>query len=199
MPRGVLVVVGGHSRRVGKSSVMEAILREIPELAWHACKISRHRHGAPGGAASAASTAGVQTDRFLRAGAASASLLRLADEALAEGLGPMRRLLENGRNVLAESNRIVRHADPDVVIFAIDPANPDWKKSSWECLARADAVVLARQAPPPAALLRRSRGLPAFCFRDWSETPPGFAAWLRGRLSAGRPSGCLRPRVSAYC
>jgi len=176
------MVVGGHSRRVGKSSVMEAILRETPELAWHALKISRRGHHPGTGAASGRGFAG-QTERYLRAGASCAALLRLPDEALAAGLGAVRRILGTGGNVLAESNRLVRHAEADLVIFAIDPANPDWKESSWECLARADAVVLARPGAPPAAFPRLRRTLPIFAFDHWSGTPPGFAAWLRGRLA----------------
>jgi Molybdopterin-guanine dinucleotide biosynthesis protein len=42
----VIVVVGGQSRKVGKTTVVCEILRATPERGWIAIKISPHAHGA---------------------------------------------------------------------------------------------------------------------------------------------------------
>jgi hypothetical protein len=154
--------VGGHSRRVGKTSITGAILRAVPEMDFHAVKISSHRHSSPS--------------------TRSGNLLRLTDADFASGVAGLRRMLDEGRNVLAESNRIVQHLAPDLVIFAIDPLNPDWKLSSAACIAKADAFVFSGDGPCPAALLRLPRMLPAFRLTAWNETPVGFREWIRERL-----------------
>ena len=40
-----IVVVGGHSRSVGKTSVAAAIIARLPEMRWTAFKITQFGHG----------------------------------------------------------------------------------------------------------------------------------------------------------
>lgn len=167
--KGKLVVVGGHSRRVGKTCMMNAILRAVPAMTWRAWKISNHSHGASPGPV---------------APTPQAELLRLRDDEFPEGVGQLARLREEGINLLVESNRIVSYLEPDLVIFAIDPLNPDWKTSSAPCLERADALVFSQDGPCPANLLELRRILPAFRLTNWNRTPLGFTEWLRSRLGA---------------
>ena len=41
----MLVVVGGHSRNIGKTSVVCGIIRGLPDLNWTAIKITQYGHG----------------------------------------------------------------------------------------------------------------------------------------------------------
>ena len=41
----MLVAVGGHSRGVGKTAVVAALIRALPECGWTAVKVSPHFHG----------------------------------------------------------------------------------------------------------------------------------------------------------
>lgn len=40
-----LVMIGGHTRNIGKSSVIEGIIRAVPEFNWTAAKITQVGHG----------------------------------------------------------------------------------------------------------------------------------------------------------
>ena len=167
--RGQFVVVGGHSRRVGKTSVMRWIQRALPAMNWHAVKISSH-HSHHHGRHDAA--------------AATPNLLRLNDTEFAGGISGLIELLAEGRHLLVESNRIASHLRPDLVIFVVDPLNPDWKDSAAACLARADALVFSQDGPCPAHLLALQRLLPAFRLTGWDDAPLGFDEWLRERIVA---------------
>ncbi|MBY0373625.1 MAG: hypothetical protein K2Q23_06495, partial [Bryobacteraceae bacterium] len=134
----MLVVVAGHSRRVGKSSLIASLIRHFAEREWTALKISPHRHRAPGD--TFLLTAEAATHRFREAGAREAFLLRAPDDQVAAAVESVRWLADPARHVVAESNRLVSLRRPDLLLFACDPANPDWKESSAICVPRADAV-----------------------------------------------------------
>ena len=40
-----LVVIGGHSRSVGKTSVVAGIIAALPDFHWIAVKITQYGHG----------------------------------------------------------------------------------------------------------------------------------------------------------
>ena len=40
-----MVMVGGHTRNIGKTSVVEGIIRAMPEINWTAVKITQFGHG----------------------------------------------------------------------------------------------------------------------------------------------------------
>ena len=40
-----VVVIGGHSRSVGKTSVVAGLIAALPEYSWHAMKITQFGHG----------------------------------------------------------------------------------------------------------------------------------------------------------
>ena len=170
--RGLLIVVGGHSRHVGKTTAIERLLAERREEPWAAVKISAHRHAPEGTAAPLIDEhldAGpdTQTGRYLLAGARRAFLVRAPDAAMPEAARFVESLRANGWNVIVESNRIVAHVVPTAVLFVIDPGNRDWKPSSDACLAVADSVVYTEHsgiAPVQRSqqhhAMRVDRGLP---------------------------------------
>jgi len=145
--RGLLVVVGGHSRGVGKTSLITWLLPHLKPSPWVAIKISRHRHG--NGAGFSISEECQTSSRFLSAGASRAYLLRAADEEMADASAWVNAQLEAGNCVVAESNRLPRFLRPDLLLFVIRPEIADWKDSSAECIASADALIFT--APLNAA------------------------------------------------
>ena len=175
--KGKLVVVGGHSRRVGKTNVMRAILRATPEMNWHAVKISSH-----------------QRHRILHSATDTIpNLLRLSDLEFADGLAGLSEMRGKGRNLLVESNRIASHLAPDLVVFVVDPHNPDWKDSAAACLDRADSLVFSQDGPSPPPLLDLQKLLPAFRLTHWDNTPLGFDEWLRQRIAAAEVTPHEKP------
>ena len=188
-----LIVVGGHSRGVGKTSVIEHILRTRPRRErWAAVKVSSHRHathaeGAPLLEEATCATPLTQSGRYLEAGASRAFLCRAPDARLAGAAAFIRGLLAQGMSVIVESNRIVRLVHADVLLFVVSPSVADWKPSSGPCLTRADALVTneCAAAVPAAVALRRGRvdGRPVFEMAA-DRRVHGLDRWIDERLTA---------------
>jgi hypothetical protein len=153
-----IVVVGGHSRSVGKTSVVAGLIAALPEYDWTAFKITQYGHGIcsqNGESCHCATddhswaiseekdrTGDSDTSRFLVAGAAHAWWVRTEQGRLAEALLTIRRKLAESTNAILESNSILKFVKPDLYLTVLDPATADFKRSAQEFLDRADAVIL---------------------------------------------------------
>jgi hypothetical protein len=153
-----IVVIGGHSRSVGKTSVVAGLIAALPAYHWTAFKITQYGHGIcsrSGQACDCAtgdhswaiseekdSAGNSDTSRFLAAGAARAWWVRTEQGRLAEAMPAIRRKLEESGNAMVESNSLLKFLRPDLYITVLDPATADFKKSAQEFLDRADAVIL---------------------------------------------------------
>ena len=143
-----LIVVGGHSRGVGKTSVVAGLISALPEYRWLAMKISQHDHGMHSGGRDWAISeeqdpaGSSDTSRFLAAGAAQAWWVRTAPRFLAAAVPAVRERLAGSQNAIVESNSILKFLHPDIYLSVLDPATADFKPSAQEFLPRADAVIL---------------------------------------------------------
>jgi molybdopterin-guanine dinucleotide biosynthesis protein len=191
---GALVVVGGHSRGVGKTLVVEHLLRAHRAEGWIAIKVSAHRHAAAGRRTADveeafAARSDTQTGRYRAAGAGRAFLVRAPEASLPGVADLIDASRADGSTVVVESNRIVRHTVPDVVLFVVDPYIQDWKASSPDCLAIADAIVCARpRVPSPRAIHVGDAGRaarPLFMTADPRERER-LSHWLSLTLAARR-------------
>jgi hypothetical protein len=151
------IVIGGHSRSVGKTSVAAGLIAALPEFRWTALKITQYGHGvcsANGEACDCATddhswaiteekNAGGDSDtsRFLAAGASKVWWLRTQQGRLAEAMPALREKLSGAENVIIESNSILKFVRPDLYLTVLDPTNSDFKNSAREFLDRADAVI----------------------------------------------------------
>jgi hypothetical protein len=153
-----LVVIGGHSRNVGKTSVVAGLISALPELQWTAVKITQYGHGicsANGEACDCATgdhswaiteerdrSGESDTSRFLVAGAVRVFWARTEQGRLAEAMPALRQRLENAHNVIIESNSVLKFLRPELYLSVLDPHTADFKNSAREFLDRADAVIL---------------------------------------------------------
>jgi hypothetical protein len=153
-----LVVIGGHSRSVGKTSVVVGLISALPGSEWTAVKITQYGHGicsADGAACDCATgdhswaisqerdpESDSDTSRFLRAGAVRVFWARTEQERLAEAMPTLRKRLADARNVIIESNSILKFLRPDLYLTVLDPSTADFKTSAREFLDRADGVIL---------------------------------------------------------
>jgi hypothetical protein len=154
-----VVVVGGHSRNIGKTSVVEGIIRRLPEMQWTAFKITQFGHGmcsANGEPCDCETaehtlavteerdrTSGTDSSRYLAAGAIRSLWVRTRTGDLAEAMPRIRKELEHSENAIIESNSILRFIRPDLYLSVLDPAVADFKDSARLFLDRADAVLVA--------------------------------------------------------
>ncbi len=157
-----IVVIGGHSRSVGKTSVVAGLIAALPEYDWTAVKITQYGHGicsANGEACDCATgdhswaiseekDRGGESDtsRFLVAGAARSLWVRTEQGMLAEAMPALRRRIESAGNVIVESNSLLKFLRPDLYITVLDPGTEDFKKSAQEFMDRAGAVILHDRA-----------------------------------------------------
>jgi len=163
----MLVAVGGHSRNIGKTSVVAGLIRALPQWNWTAMKITQFGHGvcavsgkgcdcclaAEHGYAISEEPAPSRSDsgRFLSAGARSSYWVRTAMGQLGCALPAIRKVLASSQNLIVESNSIAQFLAPDdLYLVVLDGAQPDFKASSLRFLERANAcVVVDRGAREP--------------------------------------------------
>jgi molybdopterin-guanine dinucleotide biosynthesis protein len=162
-----LIVVGGHTRSIGKTQLVCDVIRSFPRTEWIAGKITQYGHGVcaqNGENCDCAPTdhvcaldwetradTGTDSSRFLEAGAKRSFWLRTKQGYLAEGLPLLRRALAealsaSGENrnqaVIVESNSLMQFAKPSLYFAVIDPLKEDFKESAQLALDRAQALVL---------------------------------------------------------
>lgn len=191
-----IVVVGGHSKNVGKTSVVAGLIAAMPEMRWTAIKISVSGHGMCSGAGERCDcvnashtvavteemTASSETDsgRFLEAGAVRSFWVRMRAENLAEAMPWIRRELERAGNAVIESNSILEFLAPDVYLSVVDPAVEDFKDSARRFLERADAVLVREGAS--CAELRLREGTAVLAMRPPVYVTREVVEFVRGRL-----------------
>lgn len=161
-----LVVIGGHSRSVGKTSIVAGLISALPEFEWTAAKITQYGHGicSANGAACDCATGDhswaiteerdrggdSDTSRFLKAGARRVFWVRTEQGRLAEAMPTFRQRIEGAKNVILESNSILKFVRPDLYLTVLDPSTGDFKTSAREFLDCADAVILHQAHRGPA-------------------------------------------------
>src|ERR1017187_927625 len=153
-----VIIIGGHTRSVGKTSVVAGLIAALRDLHWTALKITQYGHGvcSANGEACDCATADhslaiseekdrsgeSDTSRFLVAGADHSWWVRTQHGRLAEAMPRIRTILAKPENVIIESNSILRFLKPDLYLTVLDPATADFKTSAQTFLDRADAVLL---------------------------------------------------------
>ena len=153
-----LIVVGGHSRSVGKTSVVAGLIAALPEFHWTAVKITQYGHGicsADGELCDCASddhswavseerdrSGESDSSRFLVSGAARTLWVRTRQGFLAEAMPKIREELARSENTIIESNSVLQFLRPHLYLTVLDPGTADFKPSAREYLDRADGVIL---------------------------------------------------------
>ena len=203
-----VVIVGGHTRNIGKTSVVASLIRALPEMRWTAFKITQFGHGVcsangkPCGCETADHTVAVSEERdaatgtdsarFLAAGAMRSFWVRTRQGQLAEAMPRLRKEFDqaqiDGGNVIVESNSILRLVRPDVYLAVLDPGIKDFKASALAYLDRADAVLTQHQEmgrPDWAGVsLKLIAGARKFQIRPPVYVTEQIAEFVKGRCTA---------------
>jgi len=153
-----IIVIGGHTRSVGKTSVVAGLIASLPGFRWTALKITQYGHSvcSANGEACDCATADhsfavseekdrsgeSDTSRFLLAGAEHSWWVRTRQGHLAEAMPRIRKILASTQNVIIESNSVLRFLKPDLYLTVLDPQSEDFKASAQTFLDRADVVLL---------------------------------------------------------
>lgn len=198
-----VVVVGGHSRSVGKTSVVAGLVSALPEFRWTAVKITQFGHGicANGSDCDCASdvhthlieeekdrSGGSDSSRFLVAGAERSLWVRTKQGMLAEAMPELRHRLAQARNAILESNSVMQFLRPDLYLTVLDYGNKDFKDSARRYLDLASAVILQDMALPQwdNVSLRLIQGKPTFRVQAPHYVTPEIVEFVRQRISTGQ-------------
>ena len=163
------IVIGGHTRNIGKTSVVAGLIAALPQLNWTAIKITQFGHnvcsanGEPCDCQTADhtlaiseernATTGTDTSRFLAAGAKQVFWVRTRQGQLAEAMPRVRKLIAEAENAILESNSVLRFLQPDLSLAVLDPPIADFKPSALRYLDRTDALIVSQSAPPTGTTL----------------------------------------------
>ncbi|MEJ2244631.1 MAG: hypothetical protein P8Y80_00890 [Acidobacteriota bacterium] len=192
------IVVGGHSRNVGKTSVVAAIIASWPQYPWTAVKISSHWHEDETALCEKAGEeicridedhdCGSTTDtgRFLSAGASRSYWARVREDRLQDALPTLRPILESSPYVLIESNAIVKYIQPDLYLMVIRYDTEDCKDSVRKTIRHAHAIVAVNYSKTfpswmsdfPDAIT----GIPIFQVQDLHRLPKDLKEFIDNRL-----------------
>jgi molybdopterin-guanine dinucleotide biosynthesis protein len=209
-----VVVIGGHSRNVGKTSVVAGLISALPELHWTALKITQHGHDIAANGEDPATipswavseetdrSGDSDTSRFLAAGAAHSWWVRAQPGRLADAMPRVRQILAGAENAIIESNSILRFVKADLYLIVLDPQTADFKASAQEFLDRADAVLL--HARPNAANTAWERvslppisDRPVFVIQPPQYVTPEIVEFVRTRLASSSASSRRKPQLSS--
>jgi hypothetical protein len=197
-PRWRVIVVGGHTRSIGKTQLVCDVIAAFPQANWIAGKITQYGHGvcaqngencdcAPSEHVCALDwethrDTGTDSARFLVAGARRSFWLRTKQGFLAEGMPFLRAALQESLGpaqsepaLIVESNSLLQFLKPSLYFAVVDPAKEDFKDSARAALDRADAIVL-----------RGSAGIFSPAAPAWTKLP---AQLLREKPSVSQAEG----------
>lgn len=199
-----VVVIGGHSRSVGKTSVVAGLIAALPERRWTAVKITQFGHGVCSASAELCDCATADdswaiieerdrsgqsdTSRFLVSGAERSLWVRTRQGNLAEAMPALREQIAGAENVIVESNSVMKFLRPDLYMTVLDYATADFKPSAREYLDLASAVVL-HDAPPDALpawtgiSLKLIQGKPVFRVKPPHYMSEDIVEFVRGELN----------------
>jgi hypothetical protein len=201
------VIVGGHSRSVGKTSVVAGLIAALSEFNWTAFKITQYGHGicsAKGDACNCATddhswavseerdrSGESDSSRFLNAGAVRAYWVRTEQGKLAEAMPRIRQCVSAVGNVIFESNTLLKFLHPDLYLTVLDPATTDFKSSAKEFIDLANAVIMHRRSNVPlwsGVSLKPVLGKPVFYIDPPTYVTPEIAQFVRTGLKANAPN-----------
>ena len=189
-PRWRVIVVGGHTRSIGKTQLVCDVIAAFPNAYWIAGKITQYGHGVcaqNGENCDCAPTehvcaldwethadTGTDSARFLASGARRSFWLRTKQGFLAEGLPLLRAAVHEARTtsygtlptLILESNSLLQFLKPSLYFAVVDPSKEDFKDSARAALDRADALVLRGSAATFSATAPAWTQLPSRLLRE---------------------------------
>jgi hypothetical protein len=197
-----IIVIGGHSRSVGKTSVAAGLISALRRYNWTAFKITQYGHGIcskSGKSCHCASddhtwaiseekdrSGDSDTSRFLAAGAHQAWWVRTEQGRLAEAIPTVQHQLSESENAILESNSLLKFIRPDLYLTVLDPATADFKQSAREFLDLADAIILHQSPGDTSAWsgisIKPGNGRPAFRIQPPKYITDEIVEFVRKRL-----------------
>jgi hypothetical protein len=201
----MVVVVGGHSRNIGKTSVIAGLIRRFKARQWTALKITQYGHGICANEGHACECGPdpdhpfalreeyepnrTDSGRFLAAGAARSFWLRTPAGRLFEAADQIRKIIDQSEHTIIESNSILEYFDPDLFLMVMDFSCEDFKASSLQFLDRADGFLVVDKGLNVPVFQGIAEGLwdgkPQFAVKPPTYLTRAVVDFVSARLLAG--------------
>jgi hypothetical protein len=195
-----IIVIGGQSRKIGKTAVVCSLISAMPERRWTAIKITQCKHDAIGAEPCDCEFAGrnlandeerdvntgKDSSRYLAAGAVRSLWVRVRAERFGEAMPRIRAEIDSSANTILESSSVLGYLKPDLYAVVLDLASRDFKPSARQHLGQADAILLSgapeqqfARAAVPGDLMKRIR---TFRIGPPNYSSAEFAAFVAQKL-----------------
>lgn len=191
---GRLIVVGGQYRKVGKTTLIVDIIRATSDVLWTAAKITPHAelhcpvNGLDCGCGPAEHTFSILdeadrsgrtgTSRYLLAGAQRSLWVQTKDGCVQDVLGPLAETLQDSKNVIVESDALVKFWHPTVFLMVLDPKMANFKSSAREVMALADGFVFRSPLQYPIFSETLGESTPRFLQPIGHPLPPELQSFV---------------------
>ena len=199
-----MIVIGGHTRNIGKTSVVSGLIESLRSYPWTAVKITQFGHGIcsvngrdcncavndhPFAIQEEKSLAGESdTSRFLVAGARRSLWVRVKQGQLDLVMPRLLPVIESDPFVIVESNSILKFVKPELYIFVMRYDVSDFKESARNFMSEADAAVVVPSSvdgPSWEDIPARAVGdLPHFHADPPCYVAPELSQFVESRLPA---------------
>jgi len=197
---GFLLAVGGQCRKVGKTALVEDVIKAFPNRNWTAVKITPYsEEGCPLNGPScpcppeehifairdeSGPSGANDTSRFLAAGAQRAYWVHTKENRLKDALPSLSEKLAGTGHLIVESDSLPRIWKPSLFLMVLDPSVPDFKISARENLPLADAFVFRSPMGPDCDVLgaAAAQGKPQFLQPLGSSPPAALQQFLSGSI-----------------
>jgi hypothetical protein len=185
------IIVGGHSRKVGKTAITAALIAAFLDYPWTAIKISTHCHGGlphDNGCSiyEEHSREGLtDSSRFLAAGAARTFWVRIQENQMEAAMSQLAPVLQSSPFLIIESNNILQYVPKDILIMVLKYDVADFKESARKILPKANAIVAINRNNSSRGwegVPEMPFGIPVFDTPDPCILPPGLMELVRSHL-----------------
>lgn len=148
-----VVIVGGQTRSVGKTSVACGLIAAIPEGQWTAVKLSAHGHTETVQVLEEKRAGhGNDSERYLTAGAVRSYFISAPVGGMWRAIPKLLDILAEAKNAMVESTGALEYLRPELALVVVDPAGKTMKRSLRRMMGRFDGVVSSGEGPLGGAL-----------------------------------------------
>jgi|GraSoiStandDraft_43_1057313.scaffolds.fasta_scaffold72038_2 hypothetical protein len=191
-----LILVGGQTKNIGKTTLICNIIAAFRQFPWTAVKITAHLHQ-PEGCELLSQGLGwsiweqhqmegrTDTGRFLNAGAERALLVRAEHQYLDEPCTILEQQF-SALNWIVESSSATTCLHADLSLLIVDPTQTDFKDSAQKQLATADVLVVrGTMEAEPGQEIRRAFGGASLFSAPQGELDAELASLIGKTFSRG--------------
>lgn len=187
-----LIVVGGQTKNVGKTTLICNIIAAFPKVKWTAVKFSNHAHtprhcemrrGGTGWSIWQQSPTKDLNDtaRFLESGADRSLLVQAENHSLMDACSSLLQEISPATDVIVESASAAEFLHPDLLLVLLDAAQGDFKESATQQLDHAHAFVIRKADSGVARRIDAAPEVPVFTAFP-GQIDPGLVSLLEAKL-----------------